>query len=53
MLNSYVGKWVSECPEPGTTGQAPYLLNSHHNLNGVQAVQTEVIREVRRSVDLS
>lgn len=30
----------------------PYLLNGHHNLNGVQAVQSEVIREVRGAVDL-
>lgn len=29
-----------------------YLLNSHHNLNSVQAVQTEVIREVRDAANL-
>lgn len=28
------------------------LLNSHHNLNGIQAVQTEVIGEVGGRVDL-
>lgn len=29
-----------------------YLLNSHHNLNGIQAVQTEVVREVSSGLDL-
>lgn len=29
-----------------------YLLNSHHNLNSVQAVQSEVVREVGSAVDL-
>lgn len=29
-----------------------YLFNSHHNLNSVQAVQSEVIREVGGAVDL-
>lgn len=30
----------------------PYLLNGHDDLNGIQAVQTEVVREVRGTVDL-
>lgn len=29
-----------------------YLLNSHHDLNGVQAVQTKVVREVSGRGDL-
>lgn len=29
-----------------------YLLNGHHDLNGIQAVQTEVVREVGNTVDL-
>lgn len=29
-----------------------YLLNSHHNLDGVQAVQTKVVREVGGAVNL-
>lgn len=33
-------------------GCLSYLLDSHHNLDGVQAVQTEVVREVCRGLDL-
>lgn len=29
-----------------------YLLNSHHNLDGVQAVQAKVVREVGSAVNL-
>lgn len=29
-----------------------YLLNSHHDLNGVQAVQAKVVGEVRNAADL-
>lgn len=29
-----------------------YLLNGHHHLDGVQAVETEVVGEVRNTVDL-
>lgn len=29
-----------------------YLLNGHHYLDGVQAVKTEVVREVGGAVDL-
>lgn len=31
----------------------PYLLNCHHNLHGIKAVKTEVLREVGRARDLS
>lgn len=30
----------------------PYLLNGHHNLNSVQAVQAEVVGKVRGGLDL-
>ena len=36
----------------GTGGVVSYLLDSHHNLHGVQAVQTQVVGEVRRFGDL-
>lgn len=29
-----------------------YLLNSHHNLDGIQAVQAKVVGEVGNAVDL-
>jgi hypothetical protein len=29
-----------------------YLLNGHHHLDGVQAVKTEVVREMRGTGDL-
>lgn len=29
-----------------------YLLNGHDDLNGIQAVQAKVVREVRNTVDL-
>ena len=32
--------------------QYPYLLDGHDDLNGIQAVQAEVICEVRGTVDL-
>lgn len=32
--------------------RAPYLLNGHHNLHGIQAVQAEVVREVGSLCDL-
>lgn len=31
----------------------PYLLNGHNNLNGIQAVKSKVVCEVRRAVDLT
>lgn len=31
---------------------ATYLLNGHDHLDGIQAVQTEVVGEVRDAVDL-
>lgn len=33
-------------------GGSPYLLDSHHNLDGVQAVQAEVVGEVCGGLDL-
>ena len=30
----------------------PYLLDGHHDLNGVEAVEPEVVGEVRRRLDL-
>lgn len=33
-------------------GQSPYLLNGHHNLDGVQAVQAQVVGEVCVGLDL-
>lgn len=33
-------------------GGFPYLLDSHHNLNGVQAVQAKVVGEVCGGLDL-
>lgn len=32
---------------------AELLLNSHHNLNSIQGIQTKVVREVGRAVDLA
>lgn len=32
---------------------AEFLLDSHHNLNGIQAVQAEVVREVCRRLDVA
>lgn len=29
-----------------------YLLDGHHNLNGIQAVQAEVVGKVRSGLDL-
>lgn len=40
-----------ECSS-GKSPAKPYLLNSHHNLNSIQGIQTEVVREVGRAVDL-
>ena len=33
-------------------GSSPYLLNGHHDLHGVQAVQAKVVCEVCRRLDL-
>lgn len=33
-------------------GGVPYLLDSHHNLDGVQAVQAQVVGEVCGGLDL-
>ena len=37
---------------PKARQQSIYLLNGHHDLNGIQAVKTEVICEVGAGVDL-
>ena len=37
-------------PEGNSMGA--YLLNGHHNLNGIQAVQAKVVGEVGNTVDL-
>lgn len=34
-------------------GGLSYLLNSHHNLDGVQAVQAQVVGEVCGGLDLN
>ena len=50
MLNSC--SIVNACfPHPPVYGYAN-LLNCHHNLNGVQAVKTEVVGEVRAGGEL-
>jgi hypothetical protein len=52
MLNSYrtISSKLKDSPQRELS---THLLHGHYNLNNIQAVQTEVIREVRGSGDLA
>lgn len=50
LFNQLVSRHTLSARIEGT--KSIYLLNCHHNLNGIQTVQSEIVCEVRSSVDL-